>query len=90
MTLLYRNDSRPRRLPLDIVKDLWNSVQKNIGKFQRLFGTSNMIIIDNDKFNDNTDLLKIKKEISKRLNAPITNPIGKAWINQNKQQLKNS
>ena len=27
---------------------MWNGVQQNMGKFQRLFGASNMIIVDNN------------------------------------------
>ena len=34
------------------VKSSWEKVQTNIGKFQRLFGQSNFIIIDNNKSNN--------------------------------------
>ena len=49
---IERNNERRRKLPLDIVKTYWNNVQSNIGKFQRLFGMSNMIILDNNEKND--------------------------------------
>ena len=47
--IIERNNQRSRKLPLDIVKTYWNNVQSNIGKFQRLFGMGNMIIVDNNK-----------------------------------------
>lgn len=80
---LERNRKRARKLPDGIVEDMWQAVQDNIGKFQNLFGAENMIIIDNSSY-DNADVLrKVEKEIKKKLNKPVKNPIGKQWIKDN-------
>ena len=43
---LQRNQMRSRTIPEYIVTRSWNDVQSNIGKFQNLFGPSNMVIIE--------------------------------------------
>ena len=47
-TAQERNRQRSRTLPEKEVEAMWNGVQQNMGKFQRLFGASNMIIVDNN------------------------------------------
>ena len=47
-TAQERNKMRKRTLPEKEVAAMWNAVQQNIGKFQRLFGNANMIIVDNN------------------------------------------
>ena len=47
-TAQERNKMRKRTLPEKQVETMWNGVQQNMGKFQRLFGASNMIIVDNN------------------------------------------
>jgi cytidylate kinase len=76
---LQRNAQRERTVRPDIVADSWRDVQSNIGKFQNLFGTSNMIVVDNDVFNEDV-LNKVWKRIKNLMDAPIKNPIGKKWI----------
>ena len=49
---LDRNAKRKRKLPDDIVKEYWNDCQQNLGKFQSMFGASNMLIVDNSKKED--------------------------------------
>ena len=49
---LARNEKRPRSVPEKIVKDSWNQVQSNIGKFQQFFGNKNFIIVDNNDIGD--------------------------------------
>jgi predicted kinase len=46
-TAQERNSQRARVLPPSQVELMWQGVQSNIGKFQTLFGMSNMIILDN-------------------------------------------
>ena len=43
-----RNLERVRRLPEDILVKSWNDVQRNLGGFQALFGSS-FVIVDNSK-----------------------------------------
>ena len=47
-----RNQARKRTLAREEVKRMWMEVQKNIGAFQRFFGTKNFIILDNNGPND--------------------------------------
>jgi len=80
---LERNRMRERKLGDDMVAQMWDAVQQNIGEFQKLFGTDKMIIVDNSSY-DNDELLdQIEKEINKRLRKPVQNPIGKYWLKAN-------
>ena len=47
-TAQEQNAKRKRTLPEKEVTAMWNAVQNNIGKFQRLFGGKNFIIVDNN------------------------------------------
>ncbi len=76
---LQRNAARERTVRPDIVEKSWRNVQSNIGKFQNLFGTGNMIVVDNDVFNEDV-LNKVWKRIKNLMDAPVKNPIGKKWI----------
>jgi len=61
---MVRNTERERTVPPEIVKNNWNTVQQNIGKFQRLFGQQKMIIIDNNKA-DEKIITNVYKQVSK-------------------------
>jgi shikimate kinase len=76
---LQRNQARERTVDPGVVTDSWKDVQANMGKFQNLFGGSNMIIVDNDKFNEDV-LNKVWKQIMGIVKAPVKNPKGKEWI----------
>tara|TARA_A200000113_G_scaffold75762_2_gene66520 strand:+ start:1051 stop:1746 length:696 start_codon:yes stop_codon:yes gene_type:complete len=78
-TAIERNNQRTRKLPLDIVKTYWNNVQANIGKFQRLFGMSNMIIVDNNSAGENV-FNTVFKQIVKLTKRKVKNYIAKQWI----------
>ena len=83
---LERNKQRPRKVPEKIVIDAWNSVQKNIGQFQRFFGNKNFIIVDNNDAGE--DILgKAYKEVRRMLRKKVDNHIAKAWI-ANQLRLK--
>ena len=84
---MERNRMRERKLGDDMVKLMWKEVQDNMGKFQRLFGPSRMLIVDNSSYN-NKDIIRLsEKEIEKHLKTPIQNPLGKRWI-QDQLNLK--
>jgi hypothetical protein len=76
---IERNANRSRSLPEDVVEESWNAVQENMGKFQRLFGNNNMVIIDNTEADQNV-LKEAEKVINKFLQKPLRNPIGKKWL----------
>ena len=80
-TALDRNNKRRRKLPADIVKDSWNGVQKNIGKFQNYFGSKNFIIVDNNKADEDV-FNKVFKVVRKLATKKVTNYIATTWIQQ--------
>jgi len=87
---LERNRNRERRLPDTIVEKMWKEVQDNLGKFSRLFGKLNMIIVDNSSYEDSEKILNhIEKEISRRVNSPIKNYLGLRWIEDQRNPDKN-
>lgn len=80
---LERNRMRERKLGDDMVALMWEEVQQNLGKFQKLFGSDRMIIVDNSEYGNDQLLDQIEKEINKRLKTPVQNPIGKKWLQAN-------
>ena len=75
---LQRNEERPRKLPENIVVSSWNSVQKNIGKFQNLF-RQNFIIVDNNDPNEPPHI-EVFKRVRQLANKKVQNGIAKRWI----------
>ena len=45
---LERNKSRPRVLPDAIVINSHKQIQKNMGRLQRIFGSANFVVVDNN------------------------------------------
>lgn len=86
---LERNKQRERTVPEDIVKQSWQDVQNNLGKFQNLFGRSNTIVVDNNTFREDI-LNKVWKQIMSLLKQPVKNPIGKKWIEMQLAMKKRS
>lgn len=83
-TAMERNRMRDRKLDDKMVEQMWKEVQNNLGKFQKLFGSNNMIIVDNDTQASSADILdQIEKQIMKRINDPVQNTLGKRWIADN-------
>ena len=85
---LKRNEERTRTLPEDILTKSWKDVQKNLGGFQSLFGSSNFVIVDNSKFLKPEEAQKkfgrlTKKYLDKFIKKPVKNPKGKKWIKNN-------
>jgi predicted kinase len=82
-TAQKRNMLRPRKLPPKEVKDMWQGVQSNIGKFQALFGGQNMYIIDNSEAQSSQASAQSGKLFGKintwAKNVP-TNKIAQDWI----------
>ena len=82
-----RNMARERKLKPKLIKSVWIEVQKNLGGFQRLFGSTNLKIIDNSedtrsktrpgRVDVSQDAMKAS---AKFIGKPIKNPIGKKWI----------
>jgi len=86
-TAQERNRMRSRTLPEDEVAKMWNGVQQNIGKFQRLFGASSMIIVDNNDAGEDV-FNKVWKRIAMLVKKKVTNPTAKRWISQELEKKK--
>ena len=84
---LQRNRIRTRSVPEDITRKSWQTVQNNIGKFQNLFGRTNMIVVDNNDAKEN-ELLKVYKEVRRLINVPVRNYVAKKWIERELQLKK--
>lgn len=84
---LQRNAMRPRSIPEDIVKQTWYNAQENLGKFQNLFGLSNMLIIDNANPSEEV-FNKASKVINRFLKSPPKNSIANAWIHDELEKRK--
>jgi len=78
-TAQERNKMRKRTLPEKEVAAMWNAVQQNIGKFQRLFGSANMIIVDNNDAGEDV-FAKVWKRCMILVKKKVTNRIAKSWI----------
>jgi len=93
-TAQKRNQRRKRQLPIDLIEELWHTVQKNLGKYQEMFG-DNFVIVDNsaeegEEFFKQYNKPQIKK-VEKFLKAPVENEAGKVWIEfqmQTRNRLK--
>jgi len=81
-----RNASRTRKLPKDMVKQMWDEVQQNIGKFQRLFKAKRFEIVDNSEYGNSMPIDLVSKEIRKFMKQPVSNPLGKVWIEQERKK----
>jgi shikimate kinase len=79
-TAIARNDARPRSLPSTQVVTLWKEVQKNIGSFQSMFGSSFQVIDNSQDADSNKGIMAGYKWAAKFAKSNITNPKAKKWI----------
>ena len=80
---LANNKRRARTLKDSIVKDSWNAVQKNMGKFQNYFGSRNFIIVDNNEVDKDGRLFdKVFKRVKSMLSMKVNNPVAQRWIDR--------
>ena len=88
-----RNAQRDRKLPEKLVKKIWTDVQKNMGRFQGLFGANFKIIDNSDKRVAKRDpqagIIIFPKQfyatINKFIKSPVKSGLAKRWI---KRQLE--
>lgn len=88
-TALERNRARPRTLPDNVVKNMWQAVQNNIGSFQRMF-KNNLIIVDNSKdSNSEAQIMRAYRDVLHFVRQPVMNHKAREWIsNQKKQAMR--
>ena len=76
---LKRNQMRARRIPDAIVITNHKQVQQNIGKLQRIFGSSNFVIVDNNKVAEDVNPT-VHKSIRRMINRKPTSYQAISWI----------
>ena len=86
---LQRNELRDRVLPKSIVEASHKEVNRNIGAFQGLFGSSNFMIVDNNQAKTEEQAKKrfkmlVKQGLSTFIKKPITSEKAKSWIRKQK------
>ena len=76
-----RNMMRKRKLQPKAVEQMWNAVQRNIGGFQRVFGSKNFIIVDNNENISDGDLFaECTKRIRGLVSGKPTKKAAQFWI----------
>ena len=88
---LARNARRERTIPQYITKSSWEGVQNNIGKFQRLFGMSKFLIVDNNKSDLELVTLtmnRIGKLVRRYITSPVQNYKAKQWMKKELEARK--
>ena len=80
---LERNRTRSRSIPEYIVQKSWKGVQANMGAFQKVFGHSKMLIVDNNR--DDKELVTqtlntASRFIRSRLRSKPETQIAMSWI----------
>ena len=88
---LARNARRERSIPEYITTNSWNGVQSNMGKFQRLFGMSNFIVVDNNKSDLELTTLtmnRVSKVVRKFITTPVSNYRAKQWMKKELEARK--
>jgi hypothetical protein len=71
---------RPRKLASDEVQKMWNAVQQNIGRFQRMFG-ANMIVYDNSSDDDDPfQIDDVIKQVRAFMDAPPKKKQATDWL----------
>ena len=84
---LKRNQMRARKVPDAIVMSNHRTVQQNIGKLQRLFGSSNFIIVDNNKVAEDVNP-SVYKAIRRMVTRKPTSYQAVSWIKRELEKKK--
>jgi len=84
---LKRNQMRARKVPDAIVMTNHRQVQNNIGKLQRIFGTSNFIVVDNNKVAEDVNPT-VHKAIRRIVTRKPTSYQAVSWIKRELQKKK--
>ena len=88
---LERNRTRSRSIPEYIVSKSWKGVQANMGAFQKVFGHSKLLIVDNNK--DDKELVTqtlntASRFIRSRLRTKPETQIAMSWIKRELEAKK--
>ena len=84
-TAVKRDAERERTIGAEEATKYWKLVQRNIGKFQTMFGKKNFLVVDNSEGKDyKTETLRAYRDATKFTQAPVDNAKAKKWINSEK------
>ena len=84
---LERNRSRPRQLPDAIVINSHKQIQKNMGRLQRIFGSKNFVVVDNNDVADDVNPI-VHKRIRGMVNRAPTSYQAVRWIHRELEKKK--
>jgi dephospho-CoA kinase len=84
---LKRNQMRARKVPDAIVISNHKQVQQNIGKLQRIFGTQNFIVVDNNKPAEDVNP-SVYKAIRRMVTRKPTSYQAVSWIKRELQKKR--
>jgi len=84
-TAQNRNAARARTLPSQAVSKMWNDVQRNIGKFQNLFGRYMFIVDNSDGANWEGATMSVYRRVSRWVKEPTQSPAAKRWVQGQKK-----
>ena len=84
---LKRNQLRARKLPDAIVINSHKQIQQNIGKLQRIFGSNNFLIVDNNKVAEDVNP-KVHKSIRRMVGRKPTSYQAVSWIKRELQKKR--
>ena len=87
-TALARNAKRARSLPDAQVEKMWDAVQKNIGRFQGLFGNNFTVVDNSEGSNWEAGTQVAYKWAMKFTRKPPSHPEAKKWIKQQRESLE--
>jgi len=85
-TAVKRDAERERTIGAEEATKYWKAVQRNIGKFQQMFGKKNFLVVDNSEGKDyKQETVRAYRDATKFTKAPIENSVAKKWIAQQKK-----
>lgn len=78
------NRQRARRIPDEMVKNMWHTVQQNLMQFQQVFGAANFHVVDNTMGQENKEreenFRQVYRNVQKFLNSPPRDRRAKEWL----------
>jgi thymidylate kinase len=84
---LERNKRRPRVLPDAIVINSHKQIQKNMGRLQRIFGSTNFVVVDNNEAKEDVNPT-VHKRIRGMINKAPTSYQAVRWIHRQLEKKK--
>ena len=87
-TAINRDQKRARTLGAKQVTGMWKDVQKNIGKFQNLFGNMMVIVDNSDGSNYEGGAMSAYKKMKAWASKKPSSSVAKKWISSQRGEKK--